>query len=250
VVVENMQAQMEQIIAAGPPAARPPRPEVVVQPGETAAIAVAAGDGLADIFYSLGASGVVNGGQTNNPSTEEIYKIIESLSGDRVIILPNNKNIILAAQAAADLSKKQVTVVPTRTIPQGITALLALDRRADLAKAADTMQAAAESVASGEITTATRSVVLDGVEVNEGETVGLANGRLVAADPDIDLVLDRVLEEMGVAGRELVSIYYGAGADERQAGLLADKIRQRYPDLEVELLAGGQPVYQYILGAE
>jgi dihydroxyacetone kinase-like predicted kinase len=175
---------------------------------------------------------------------------VERVPTDRVIILPNNKNIILAAQAVRELSDKQVLVVPTRTVPQGICALLALDQKGDIAAAAEAMESACDTIASGEITVATRSVVLDGIEVAEGQTIGLVNDRLCVANADLEAVLTQVLAEMEVGDREIISLYYGEDVTAEDAEALVKIIREQYPDVEVEVLPGGQAIYHYILGAE
>jgi len=249
VVVENMQAQMEDIIQAAPPAAM----AVVapdVQPNQVAVVAVAAGAGLAGVFRSLGAAGVVNGGQTNNPSTEEIFRAIDELPTDKIIVLPNNKNIILAAEAARDLSSKQVTVVPSRSAPQGIAALMSLNPDRDLASNAEAMTRSLSLVKTGEITRATRSVQLDGVDVAEGALIGLADGKLCCSGTDELAVLSDLLEHLEAANCGLVTLYYGATVTLAQAADVAEHVRARYPDLEVEVIEGGQPHYDYVLGAE
>ncbi len=252
VVVENMQMQMEDIIHAPTMNATvvPVIEEAVVQPGQIGVIAVAAGQGLSDIFRSLGAANIVAGGQTNNPSTEEIFQAIQDVPTDKVIVLPNNKNIILAAEAARDLSPKNVAVVPTRTAPQGFCALLALNPNSDLETAAESMFEASQQIATGEITRATRSVTLDGVEVNEGEVIGLVDGRLSASGAELNTVLTQVLGNMDVAEREIISIYSGAGVTTQEADEVVSLIENLYPELEVELLPGDQAHYFYILGAE
>lgn len=252
VVVENMQLQMEEIIHTGSaaPNIAAEAPAVTVEPGQIGVVAVAAGDGLGKIFRSLGAAYIVNGGQTNNPSTEEIFQAIQDVPTDKVIILPNNKNIILAAEAARDLSPKHVAVVPTRTAPQGISAMLSLNPDGDLAATAQAMSTAARQVATGELTKATRSVTLDGVEVKEGEIIGMVNGRLHASGPDIATVLTAVLQGMDMQEREIVTLYYGADVTAAAAADMAADIESRFPDVEVEILLGGQPHYFYILGAE
>jgi dihydroxyacetone kinase-like predicted kinase len=169
---------------------------------------------------------------------------------DDVVILPNNKNIILAAEAAGKLSQKNVAVVPSRTVPQGISALLALDHSSELMLAAEKMIEACSQVASGEITVATRSVELDGIAVEEGQIIGVVDGRLRASGADIEQVLGIVLAEIEMDERELVSLYYGLDVSEADAEQLAGKIVALYPDVEVEILAGGQAIYQYIIGAE
>lgn len=252
VVVENMQLQMEEIIHTGSatPNIAAEAPAVTVEPGQIGVVAVVAGDGLGNIFRSLGAAYIVNGGQTNNPSTEEIFQAIQDVPTDKVIILPNNKNIILAAEAARDLSPKHVAVVPTRTAPQGISAMLSLNPDGDLAATAQAMSTAARQVATGELTKATRSVTLDGVEVKEGEIIGMVNGRLHASGPDIATVLTAVLQGMDMQEREIVTLYYGADITAAAAADMAADIESRFPDVEVEILPGGQPHYFYILGAE
>ena len=251
VVVENMQLQMEEIIHAPSQFNRQNGvEEVTVESGQIGVVAVAGGDGLSDIFRSLGAANIVAGGQTNNPSTEEIFQAVQDVPTDKIIILPNNKNIILAAEAARDLSPKEVVVVPTRTAPQGFCALLTLNPNGDLANTAAGMYEAAQQISTGEITRATRSVNLDGVAVNEGEVIGLVDGRLSASGKQLNEVLSQVLGKMDMEEREIVSVYYGADINEQEAGEVVSLIESLYPDVEVELLPGGQPHYFYILGAE
>jgi DAK2 domain fusion protein YloV len=251
VVVENMQLQMEEIIAPTQGSLMAfEKSNSAIELDQIGVVAVAAGDGLAKIFESLGVAGIVNGGQSNNPSTEEILKKVQEVPTNDVIILPNNKNILLAAQAARDLSTKNVVVVPTRTIPQGISAILSVNRRALLEDAVVDMQAASEQVASGEIAVATRAADLDGVKVQEGEIIGVVDGRLCVAATDLDEVLKKLLEEMDAKNHELITVYYGQDVSQQEAAQMASQIEMIYPDLEVELLEGGQPIYQYILGAE
>ena len=252
VVVENMQVQMETIVGNYGPAITSPAEigAADIEPGQIGVVAVTAGDGLARIFQSLGAADIVDGGQSNNPSTEEIFQGVQSLPTDNVIILPNNKNIILAAEAARDLSAKNVVVVPTRTVPQGISALLALDRDGDLQEVAEEMVASSTAVTSAEIAIATRDAELDGVSVEEGEIIGVCEGRLCVSSTEFEEVLIHVLKEMDVANRELVSLYYGQEVSEPEAKEMAAKIEQFYPDVEVEVLCGNQAIYQFILGAE
>jgi DAK2 domain fusion protein YloV len=247
VVVENMQAQMEEIVQAAPP---PAPPMANVEPDQVAVVVVASGAGLAGVFRSLGAAVVVDGGQTNNPSTEEIYQAIDALPTDKVVVLPNNKNIILAAEAARDLSVKQVAVVPSRSAPQGIAALMALNPDQDVAANAAAMTRALGLVHTGEITRATRSVQLNDVEVKEGAIIGLADGRLCCSGPDERAVLDMLLPHLDAAACGLVTLYYGADVTMTQAAEAADHIRDRCPHVEVEVVEGGQPHYFYILGAE
>lgn len=244
IVVENMQEQMEAIIA------QPQQPAGQSQSNHVGAVAVAAGPGLGDIFRSLGAAAIVNGGQGHNPSTEEIYRAIEETPMQRLVVLPNNKNIILAAEAACELTNKEVAVVPTRTVPQGISAMLALNPHGDLEEICAAMREAGKMVASGDITVASRSVTMDGVDVKEGEIIGLVDGRLCTSGTVLDDVLARTLETMAVQDRELVSVYYGSDVRQEEAEEFVSRIKALYPHVEVELLPGGQPYYMYILGAE
>jgi uncharacterized protein len=225
-------------------------PLIEVQPGQVAVIAVAPGAGLARIFRSLGAAAVVDGGQTNNPSTEEIFQAIQDAPTNKIIILPNNKNIILAAESARDLSPKEVVVLPTRTVPQGIGAMMGLDPDGELDNAAAAMEDASGHVVTGEITRATRSVTLNGVTCQEGQYIGLLDGQLVVSGPDLGALLLALLEEMEVDARELLSVYAGKDVSPAELTTAGEQIATRYPQLEVELLDGGQPHYYYILGVE
>ena len=251
VVVENMQMQMEEIVHA--PNGNMPEPEpieVTVEPGQIGVVAVSAGEGLSQIFRSLGAAYIINGGQTNNPSTEEIFQAIQDVPTDKVVVLPNNKNIFLAAEAAQELSPKNVMVVPTRTVPQGFAAMLCLDPNGDLAETVEEMNTAVSEVATGEITRAVRSVTLDGVAVNEGEYIGLVNGRLCASGEDMTKVFAKMLEDMEMDEREILTLYYGNDVSASDAKAVATEINELYEDVEIELMPGGQPHYFYILGAE
>lgn len=260
VVVENMQQQMEEILNHQPVSSEQPAvaqatavsfaQELILKPDQIGVVAVAPGSGLGDIFRSLGASYVVNGGQTNNPSTEEIFQALNEVPTNYVVVLPNNKNIFLAAEAARDLSDKEVVVIPTRTIPQGVSALMVLDRDSDLQTAVETITEAMESVKTGEITRATRSVQLNGVDVEEGAIIGLVDGQLRVSAADIQTVVDQVLACMELGECEIVSIYYGADISAGEAEQLGDYVQTCYPDLEVEVVAGGQAHYFYIIGAE
>ncbi len=246
VIVENMQEQYQDFILSK--AQQPIRPPVLL--GGVGTVVVAPGQGLASVFQSLGASAVVSGGQTMNPSTEELLRAVESTPSDDVIILPNNKNIILAAEQAKALSEKNVEVVPTITVPQGISALLALNYQADLATNVRIMAEAVTSIETAEITTAIRSVQINGISVQEGEVIGLVNGKLrVKGDSPAEVVL-KALEEMHAEAREIMTIYFGEAITADEAQELADEIMDRYPEQEVEVIDGGQPHYHYILSAE
>jgi DAK2 domain fusion protein YloV len=247
VVVEDMQSQYQEYILgrSAPPVISPQVPK-----SEISTVAVVPGEGLARVFESLGVGKVISGGQTMNPSTQQLLAAVEELPAEKLIILPNNKNIIMAAQQAAEMSHKEVLVVHTGTVPQGIAALLAFNYQADLNTNADLMSAAINDVQSGEITTATRSVELDGVSVKAGDVIGLVNERLVASAPTLEQVLWPMLEEMELHMREILTLYYGNGVAIEQADVLAASVGERYPDQEIELVEGGQPYYHYILSVE
>jgi hypothetical protein len=246
VIVEDMQQQYQEFVLQK--AHRPARAAEPLCPIST--VVVAPGDGLAQVFISLGASRVVAGGQSMNPSTEELLQAIEEVPGTEVIVLPNNKNVVLTAQQAKSLSAKTVEVICSITVPQGIAALLALNYQSDLAANASIMADAAQTIQTGEITTAVRSVQVDGLSIKEGETIGLVNGQLrLRGDSPGEVVL-AALAEMQAQDREIITIYHGESVTPTDAQLLADQVAEAYPGQEVELIDGGQPHYHYIVSAE
>lgn len=251
VVVEDMQAQYREFVRAREQAR--PAPATMVSgapPREIGVVAVVSGDGLEKVFMSLGASAVVPGGQTMNPSTEEILRVVESLPTPKVIILPNNGNIILAARQAQELSRKEVAVVPTCNIPQGVAALMAFNYQADLEENARAMARAMEAVRMGEVTTATRDAKLNGVTVRQGQVIGLEDGQLVVSEDTVDKVVEALMDRMGVADLEIVTLYYGADVRQEEAEALAARLQEKYPDQSFEVVYGGQPHYFYIISAE
>ncbi len=247
VVVEDMEAQSREF--SQPRDATPTLPPPVDSDG-IAIVAVAAGNGLARVFHSLGVASVVEGGQTMNPSTQEIFEAVDELPNDRVIVLPNNKNIIMAAEQARDLSEKEVVVVPTRTIPQGISAVLALNPQADLETNEEVMTEAMHCVRTGEITVATRDVNLSGLEVHQGQVIGLIDDELTVSGDAPDQVAREILERFDLPDMEIVTLYYGADISAAEAEYLTDQLQEEYSDLEFEVLEGGQPHYFYIISAE
>jgi len=243
VVIENLQAQTEEFRREAPTA-----PAEVLT--DTAIVTVASGAGLQEVFRTLGASAIVSGGQTSNPSTEELLKALEGLSASKVILLPNNSNIILAAQQAKQMSKKNVQVVPTKTIPQGISALLAFNYQADLDTNVAIMTEAIKLIQTAEITTAVRSAQVNGLRVNAGETIGLLNDQLTASGPDALHVIDKLLQQMQAGQYDIVTVYYGDSVSAEEAQAVAEHIQQAFPGPEVEVVHGQQPHYQYIISAE
>ncbi|MBI4788644.1 MAG: DAK2 domain-containing protein [Chloroflexi bacterium] len=246
VVVENMQEQYIDFMAGQ--TARPPVSAADIAGMTT--VAVAPGVGLARVFESLGVGAIVAGGQTMNPSTQDILKAIESVKSDQVIVLPNNKNIIPAAEQAKPLAKKRVAIIPTRTVPQGIAALLAFNFQNDLDANVKQMTRAATHIQTAELTTATRSVNLDGVEVKEGQVIGLVDGTLKAAGEDRNALALDLLRQMRTEEREIVTMYYGDSVSGDEANTLADRIRAAFPAQAIEVVNGGQPHYHYIISVE
>ena len=221
-----------------------------VEPGQIAVVAVAPGLGIARVFASLGVSGIIEGGQTMNPSTQEILHSFENFPTENIFILPNNKNIILAAQSAAQLTVKNVTVIPTRNVPQGMAAMLRLAPDGDPQEVAAEMIEALDEVITGEITTATRTVEIDGVKVVEGQIIALLNGKLVIASDDLNDATLKLLKEAQTDQYELITLFYGADVLRQDVNRITDNIRQLYPKQEIEIKEGGQPHYHFIISIE
>src|SRR5262245_53364096 len=213
-------------------------------------VAVVAGDGWNEVYRELGVSAIVPGGQTMNPSTEELFAAVESCPFEQVILLPNNGNVIMSARQVPQLSKKKVQVIPSDSMPQGITALLAFNLDEDFDANCQAMEAAIKHVDTVEITRAVRSVQIDGVSVREGDIIGLVNGRLVTAGDDSTQVTHESLTRMGADRHEIVTIYYGEGIEAAAAQTLAQQIKSWFPGVEIEVVNGGQPYYAYIISAE
>ena len=221
-----------------------------VEPGHVAVVTVSPGPGIARIFASLGAAAIIEGGQTMNPSTQEILSAFENLPTDKIIILPNNKNIILSAKASAELTVKDVDVVPSRTIPEGFAAMLRLIPTGDFKTITQEMKAAIDEVQSGEITTATRNVEIDGVPVQEGQIIGLLNDKIVVSSPTLKETTLDLLAAANTQDYDLIALYYGKDISKPEVNKIADEIRTAYPDLEFEIHDGGQPHYQFIIAIE
>jgi len=256
VVIEDMQAQYQEFIS-GPGSCQPVDSGVGIagalveaEPPNIGVVVVVAGAGLEKVFLSLGATAIIEGGQTMNPSTAQILEAVAQSPSDKVIILPNNKNILMAAQQASEVSEKEVAVVPTRNIPQGVAALLTLDQNATVDGNVAAMLRALKEVITGEITWATRDVALNGIEVREGDAIGLLDGELVVDAASFEEAVHWLLAEAELEDRELVTLYYGEGVMEVQAQELVDELVKAYPDLEFEVVEGLQPHYPYIISIE
>lgn len=244
VAIENLLAQMDDIQKSAQ------IKFATVEPGNIAVVVVSPGQGLSKIFASLGVAAVVAGGQSMNPSTQDILSSFENLPTDRIIILPNNKNIILAANQAKEVTVKQVMVVPTRTVPQGLSAMLSLQANGELASVAEKMSAAMSTVKTGEITIATRTVEIDGVSVKDGQVIALLDGKLALAAESVEQAVMDLLEKASADEHELVALFYGEDMTHAEANRIADLIRKKFSNLEIEVQEGGQPHYQFIISIE
>ena len=213
-------------------------------------VAVCAGAGLAGVFRDLGVDEVVEGGQTMNPSTDDILKAIERTPAEIVFVLPNNKNIIMAAEQAAPLSDKQVVVIPSKTVPQGITAMLNFDASMELSDNVEAMTGCLDSVTTMQITYAARNSDFDGYEIHEGDYLGLVGGALLGTSRDITELLTKMADKVADGGQEFVNIFYGSDISESDAEAAAEIFRTHAPDAEVNVLSGGQPIYYYLISAE
>ncbi len=245
IYIENLMEQMKEKKASAPKIEQPK-----IQEGQIGVVAVSPGEGITRIFYSLGLASVIQGGQTMNPSTEEIVDAFKDLPTDKIIILPNNKNIILAAEAASSMTDKNVRVIPTRSIPEGLTASLMIDPDGDLDAVADSMKDMMKSVDSGEITTATRSITINGIKVKSGEVISLLNDDLVGSADTLEKACDNLLNAVDLDDKEHLTILYGNNITKDQVDGVMAHIQDTYPDLELELHEGGQPFYQFIIAIE
>ena len=234
--------------------------ELESQPAEQAApaepekrygsVAVCAGAGLAGVFRDLGVDEIIEGGQTMNPSTEDILHAIEKTPAEIVFVLPNNKNIIMAAQAAAELASREVVVIPTKTVPQGISAMLAFDASMDPEENEAAMTDCLSGVMTMQITYAARDSDFDGFDIHAGDYLGLCDGALAGTAREITTLLASLADKAAEAGKEFINIFYGADIQEPDAEAALELFRQHAPDAEVNLVSGGQPIYYYLISAE
>ncbi len=221
--------------------------------GETAhiaTIAVVSGAGFEKVFEGFGVNAIVSGGQTINPSTEELLAAVNSVNAQHIILLPNNSNVILSARQVVNLTGKEVYIVPTETLPQGIAALMSFNLEADFAANCEAMTEAIKNVQTAEITTAVRTVQIGSVRVREGDYIGLINGNLTVAGPGKERVIRDTLGRMDIAQYEILTIYYGEDVTRQEADETAKRIKAQYSHLEIEVMNGGQPYYAYILSVE
>jgi uncharacterized protein len=250
VVVENVDEQAEEFLheerASG--VAEPTRR--IDEVTGVGIVAVAPGEGLAEVFRSLGVGQIISGGQTMNPSTRDLLDAVEAVEAETVIILPNNKNIILAAGQVPELSSKDVRILPTRTVPQGIAAVMSFNYTAGVEENLGAMQESLTAIHTGEVTTAIRTTTIDGVSVQEGDFIGLLDGKLVVADKTTEAVIRDMLGRIDLEEFEIVTFYYGEDVDPAEAEAVVEGLQDEYEDLEIDLVAGGQPHYHYIFSVE
>ena len=263
--IENMRTQAQQL-AAGGKAQSTDDLEAIEQELEAAEhenageaepekdfgfLAVCAGEGLANVFTDLGADGVISGGQTMNPSTESILKEIKKVPAHTVFVLPNNKNIIMAAQQCIGLTEKTVVVIPTASIPQGVSAMMAVDPdMSDADAIAKAMTDAAQCVSTAQITYAARNSDFDGFDIHEGDYLALLDGKLLGTDRDVSALLDGLSDEAASREAEFITVFSGEDVNEEDARKACDAFTRKCPDAEVNLICGGQPVYYYIISIE
>ena len=230
---------------------QPAEPDAPAAPEKRyGSVAVCAGEGLAGVFRDLGADEIIEGGQTMNPSTEDILRAIEKTPAEIVFVLPNNKNIIMAAQAAAELASRTVVVIPSKTVPQGISALLSFDAAMEPEENEAAMTECLSGVMTMQITYAARDSDFDGFEIHAGDYLGLCDGALVGTTRNISELLNAMADKTAAEGKEFVNIFYGADIREDDAAQALSLFQSRMPDAEINLVSGGQPIYYYLISAE
>ena len=214
-------------------------------------VSVCAGDGLASLFKDLGVDTVVSGGQTMNPSTDDILRAVESTPAETVYVLPNNKNIIMAAEQTIPLSTRKVIVIHTRTIPQGISAMLAFDPDTDVEANAIEMQKSTERIATGQVTFAARDSDFDGHQIKKGELLAMLGGKISFTDTELDKTVLKLLKQMVKRDSQFITVIYGEDVTDDQAAAIEEQIQAKYGSkAEITVINGGQPVYYYILSVE
>lgn len=248
VIVENMQEQYQEFIL-GRASPMPPAAEKEEKP-DIAVVAVSPGSGLSRVFQSLGVNVIVPGGQTMNPSIEQLLEAVKKAPADQVIILPNNPNIILAAQQAQALAEKRTRVVPTKSVPQGISAMLAYNYTLDLDANIRAMERGAAQVRTAQITIAVRDARIDDLEVHEGQLIGMLDGRLLVVGNELEPLALDLFGRIDMEEVEVVTLYFGDTVNESQAQKLAARLHEAFPEVEFEVIEGGQPYYHYIISIE
>ena len=246
VKIENMRLQhTEKVMTENEKA-----PKIAAPEKPLGVVSVCAGDGLADVFVNLGVDGIISGGQTMNPSTQDILTAVNAVPAETVFVLPNNKNIIMAAQQVNALTEKNVVVIGSKTVPQGITAMLSFNPEAGIEENEEALTEALGTVDTMQITYAARNSDFDGFDIHEGDYMALYGSQLFGTSKDIKVLLRSLAEKVRDEGKEYITIYYGADVKERHAQKAADIFADICPDADVNLIRGGQPVYYYMISAE
>ncbi|OAQ03129.1 hypothetical protein A3O11_04855 [Ligilactobacillus aviarius] len=250
VKVDNMRLQHETILEQDKEAEEEQQAEINQIAGDYGIIAVASGDGLAQLFHSVGVTQIIQGGQTMNPSTKDIVDAINATGKDKVIVLPNNKNIFLAAEQAADVADANVKVVHTRSITQGLSAMINFNKEADIDENVVAMEEALDDVISGQVTVAVRDTTIDGQEIKKDNYMGIVDGSIKVTNPDRKQATLEMVKAMLDEDSEVITIIYGADADQAEAQAIADEIQSWDEDYEIEIHEGDQPVYPYLISVE
>ncbi|MBO0585823.1 DAK2 domain-containing protein [Sporosarcina sp. E16_8] len=246
--IENMRQQHLEIVGENYSVQNAAKKEVVKHP--YAVVTVAMGAGISELLKSVGASAIIEGGQTMNPSTEDIVKAIEAVGAERVLILPNNKNIIMAAQQAADVIGIEAAVVPTKTVPEGLAAILAFNPEAEVSVNVAAMTEAASFVKTGQVTHAVRDTSIDGVEITKNDFMGISGGKIITSAPSLENVMKTLLKSIINEDDEIVTLIYGEDVSEADASAIASYVEDNFDHVEVELYNGKQPLYPYIISVE
>ena len=245
--IENMRMQHENILEG---VAENAEYEEPVEEKEFAFISTSMGDGLASIFKDFGVDHVIEGGQTMNPSTEDFMKAIDKIHAKNIFILPNNSNIIMAANQAKELSDKNIIVIPTKNIPQAVSALVGFNPEATAEENEANMVEALSYVKSGQVTFAVRDTVMNGIEIREGNIIGIAEKELIAAGDEVDEVAKELVEKLVDEDSAIITLFYGEDVTEEQAEELRGELEEKFEDIDVELYYGGQPLYYYLISVE
>lgn len=251
--IENMKLQHENKVIQDAKDAKEPQVEeqaVSEEPKEFGFIATSMGEGLAKIFKDFGVDHIIEGGQTMNPSTEDFMNAIDKMNANNIIILPNNGNIIMAANQAKDLSDKNIIVIPTKNVSQAFAALVNFDADLTLEENESNMLEALSTVKNGQITYAVRNTVINDVEVKEGNIIGLGEGKLLSAGDDIDKITTELIESLVDEDSAIITLFYGEDIKEEQAEALREALEEKFEDIDIELYYGGQPIYYYLVSVE
>nr|WP_211171036.1 DAK2 domain-containing protein [Bacillus sp. DNRA2] len=248
--IENMREQHSSIVGEPTMAVEEPQSTKVAEPREYGIVTVSMGSGIAELFKSIGAQAVIEGGQTMNPSTEDIVSAIKAVNAKKIIVLPNNKNIIMAAEQAAELVDEEVVVIPSKTVPQGMSALLAFNPAVSLADNQAAMTEALQHVKTGQITFAVRDTSIDGLTIEKDDFMGILDGKILVKNKDKVQAAEELLTEMIDEDAEILTILQGEDATEADVAALTDFIERQFPDVEVEIHNGKQPLYSFIFSVE